>query len=141
MACAERYERCPEITQLVLITSPGAGDRQMNAEHELSPLDRVRQAEAEVAGRIAGSREGAERTVTEARERARVLIAEGQEAGRREGQAQYRRLILQAQDEARAIGLESQERVEALRRAEGEWMDAAVRRVVKIITAAGGDEP
>lgn len=113
----------------------------MDAEHELSPLDRVRQAEAGVAGRIAGSREEAERTVARAGEQARVLIEEGREVGRREGQAQYRRLILQAQDEARAICLESQERVAVLRRAEVEWMDAAVRRVVAILTAAGEEEP
>lgn len=111
----------------------------MSSEHELSPLDRVRQAEAEVARRVAASRESAEQMGARTREQARVLLEEAREDGQREGQAQYRRLILQAQDEASAICMEGQERVEELRRAEGEWMDVAVRRVVQIITAAGGD--
>jgi len=113
----------------------------MHSDHELSALDRVRQAEAEVAGRIAGSREAAEQLVAGAREQADVLLVESQEAGKRRGQAEYRRLMLKAQDEARAICLESQHQVEALRRAEDTYMDRAVRRVVAIITAAEEETP
>lgn len=112
----------------------------MNSENELSPLDRIRQAEAEVARQIAASRERGEQRAARAREQADVLLQEAREVGRREGQAQYRRLILQAQDEVRALCLESEERLEALRRARVERMDAAVARVVAIVAAAGERE-
>lgn len=113
----------------------------MDLDHELSSLDQVRQAEAEVARRIAGSREAVEQTVIQAREQARALVEEAREGGRHEGQAQYRRLILHAQDEARAIYLESQELVEELRRAKSERMDRAVRRAVEIVLASGESQP
>jgi vacuolar-type H+-ATPase subunit H len=115
------------------------GEQQVDPQLELSPLDRIRQAEAEAARSIAGSRETAEQTLARAREQARALVAEAQEAGQREGQAQYRRLIFHAQDEVREIGRESQKEVDALRRAEAELMDVAVRRVVAIITGTGED--
>lgn len=111
----------------------------MDPQLELSPLDRIRQAEAEAARSIAGSRETAEQTLARARDQARALVVEAQEAGQREGQAQYRRLIFRAQDEVREIGRESQKEVDALRRAEAELMDVAVRRVVAIITGTGED--
>ena len=57
----------------------------MGPEYELSPLDQIRQAEAEVARRVAGCREGAERTVAKAREQARALVEAEREAGRQEG--------------------------------------------------------
>jgi vacuolar-type H+-ATPase subunit H len=113
----------------------------MTQAHELSALDQVRQAEAEVARRVAAARAAAEQTVARAREQAQALFAEAEEAGRREGQAHYRRLILQAQDEASAICLESQERVEELRRAEVARMEVGVRRVVAIITGSGEEGP
>jgi vacuolar-type H+-ATPase subunit H len=114
------------------------GDRQMGQEYELSPLDRIRQTEADAARHIAGSREAAEQTIASAREQARRLLAEARAAGQREGQAQYRRIILQAQDEVQAICRETQEEVEALQRAEAALKDEAVRRVVAIITGSDG---
>jgi vacuolar-type H+-ATPase subunit H len=115
------------------------GEQQVDPQLELSPLDRIRQAEADAARSIAGSREIAEQILVRAREQARALVAEAQEAGKREGQAQYRRIIFHAQDEVREICHESQEQVDALRRAEAELMDIAVRRVVAIITGSGED--
>lgn len=112
----------------------------MDPEYELSPLDQIWQAEAEVARRVAGCREGADHTIARAREQARALVEVEREAGQREGQAQYRRHILHAQDEVRAICLESQERVAELQRAEAELMDAAVRRVMEIVTGIAEEE-
>lgn len=111
----------------------------MNPEHQLSPLDLVRQEEAEVARRVAASREAAGQMVVKAEEQARTLVEEARLAGAREGQAHYRRLILEAQDEVRAICLEGQKRVEDLRRAEAEWLEIAVQHVVAIIAATGED--
>lgn len=59
----------------------------MDLDHELSSLDQVRQAEAEVARRIAASREKVEQAEAQAREQAKALIEEAREGGRREGQA------------------------------------------------------
>ncbi|MDT8306159.1 MAG: hypothetical protein RRC07_09500 [Anaerolineae bacterium] len=112
----------------------------MDPEHVLSPLDQIRQAEADSARRVAGCREGAERAAARAREQARALVEAEREAGQREGQAQYRRLMLRAQDEVRVICLDSQKRVAELQRAEVELMGAAVTRVLAIITGIAEGE-
>lgn len=56
----------------------------MNPEHQLSPLDLIRQEEAEVARRVAASREAAGQMAVKAEEQARTLVEEARLAGARE---------------------------------------------------------
>lgn len=75
-----------------------------------------------------------------ARQQARALLEEARVSGEREGREQNRRLILQTQDEVRAIGKESKERAEQIALTKGVRMEVAVGRIVEIITAAGETE-
>lgn len=107
----------------------------MNPAQELSSLDRVRKAEADSARRIARGHEEAERIVRNAGKEARTIVEEARALGTHEGQEQYRRLILQTQDEIRAIGQEGQERVTRLLKRRETHMDSAVCRIVNLIAA------
>jgi vacuolar-type H+-ATPase subunit H len=109
----------------------------MDPDYKLSPLDQIRQAEAEVARRVAGRREAAELTLAQAREHGQALVEAEIEAGQRDGQAQYRRLILRAQDEVRAVHQEGQKHVATIQQNEHNLMDVAVRHVLAIIMGEG----
>lgn len=112
----------------------------MNPAQELSSLDRVRKAEADATRTIARGHEEAEQIVRNARKEARAIVEEARALGEHEGQEQYRRLILQAQDEIRAIGQEGQERATQLEQRRETHMDVAVSRIVDMITATEESE-
>lgn len=105
----------------------------MNSAQELSSLDRVRRAEAEAARNVAKGHDGVKQIVQNARKEAQTIIEEARALGEHEGQEQYRRLILQAQDEIRAIGQDGQERAAQLEKRRETHMDIAVSRIVDMI--------
>lgn len=100
---------------------------------QLSPLDQIQQAEAEVARRIAAAREGAEVTLQEARAQMVELQRQARETGRSEGQMQYQEIVSRAEDEARALIARAHRGAEILRRQGESCMDAAVREAVQFI--------
>lgn len=103
-------------------------------EAQLSPLDQIRLAEADVTRKIAMARKDREHTLTKAKAQAKVLLDEARESGKRKGQTQYREIVSEAEEEARAILAESDHRAEEIRQKGIRYMDIAIRQVVNIIT-------
>lgn len=110
------------------MTNPAFGEAQ------LSPLDQVRLAEADVTRKVAVAREDSEHTLTKAKAQAKILLDEARESGKRKGQTQYREIVSEAEEEARAILAGVDHRVKELRREGSRYMDIAVCQVVNIIT-------
>lgn len=102
-------------------------------ETMLSPLDQIRQAEAEVTRRLAAVREAAALRVEEAHKQAANLKSAAWELGMREGQARYRAIIQQAEEEASEIVAQAQLRCERLRRQGEQRMPEAVALVVNLV--------
>jgi vacuolar-type H+-ATPase subunit H len=100
---------------------------------ELSPLDQIRHAESEVTRRIAAAREAARQTVESAQARASVLREEAQHGGRQEGLARYREQISNAEERARIILSQAQDRADDLQSQGGAHMTAAVRQAIVFI--------
>jgi vacuolar-type H+-ATPase subunit H len=100
---------------------------------ELSPLDQIRQAEAEVARRIAAAHQAAEVAVNEAQAQAQDLAHKARKAGHREGQAQYQETISRAKDRAHELVAQAHDQAEDLH-CKGELrMEAAARRALAIV--------
>jgi len=87
---------------------------------ERSPLDQIRQAEAEVTRRVAAARKAADQALAAAHAQATDLKRQAIQAGQRDGQAQCQEIISQAEQEA-------------LRQNGNLRMEDAVRRVVAIV--------
>lgn len=104
-----------------------------NTDTQLSPLDRIRQAEAEVTRHIAAAREAAENRLAETRNEARLSLDDARKAGRRQGQAQYRQILAQTEEESRLILTEAHGKAEKLRRKGSQQMDRAVCWIVTLI--------
>jgi vacuolar-type H+-ATPase subunit H len=109
-------------------------------ETELSPLDQIRMAEANVVRKIALSRELAECIVAQARFQARLLVDEAKESGQRDGQAQYKEITSKAEEEAGAIVTASEVQAEDLRCKGCQHMDLAVHQIVNAILCLGLEE-
>jgi vacuolar-type H+-ATPase subunit H len=105
-------------------------------KNKLSPLDQIRNAEAEVAREIAAAREAAKGKVVEAEMQAETLIREARDAGNREGQTQHNEILSRANEEAKALIAQSQNRAGELRRQGRQRMEAAVNHVLEIIVRA-----
>jgi len=97
-------------------------------ELELSPLDQIRQTEAEVTRKIAATRKVAEQLVEDAHKQAAILKREARESGTREGQARYKALISKTEEEAQALIAEAQSQAKKLRRHGKERMQIGVNR-------------
>jgi vacuolar-type H+-ATPase subunit H len=108
-------------------------------ENELSPLDQIRQTEAEVTRRIAAAREAAELNVVKARTEATHLKNQAREAGNREGQIHYKEIITGAGEEAEAIIKQARRRAEDMRRKGHQRMPIAVKQAMAIIIGADED--
>jgi len=108
-------------------------------ENELSPLDQIRQTEAEVTRRIAAAREAAELNVVKARTEATHLKNQAREAGNREGQIHYKEIITRAGEEAEAIINQARRRAEDMRRKGHQRMPIAVKQAMAIIIGADED--
>lgn len=107
--------------------------KQPEVEATLSPLDQIRQAEADLARRIVAAREEAEQVQERARAQARLLLEEARQGGRDQGQAQYREIVARAEKEAQAILADAHDRAGALRQLGYQRMEIAVSQAVNII--------
>jgi len=108
-------------------------------EVELSPLDQIRQTEAEVTRQVAAARERAETIISEARSQAGVIIEEARAAGRREGLTRYQEIVAAAQEEAQATIAKAYKRVEILQLREQRRMSAGLRHAVNMVIGIDRD--
>lgn len=108
---------------------------------ELSPLDQIRQSEAEVTRQIAAARESAETKVAEARAQATQLKRQAREAGSRAGQASYREILTTAEEGAQVIQAQANQRARELRRKGETRMEEAIRRAVALVIGFEAKEP
>jgi vacuolar-type H+-ATPase subunit H len=102
-------------------------------EIELSPLDKIRQTEAEVAGSIAAAREAAENIIASAKKEAAEVKRQARESGLREGEVHKRAMIAKAEEEARLILADAQNLARELRRKGQTRMGGGVEFAVNII--------
>ena len=109
-------------------------------EAQLSPLDQVRLAEANVTRQVAAALENSEQSIKKAKAQAKLLLDEARQKGEREGQIQYREIVSEAEEKARAVRADADHEAEELRLRGSRKMDIAVRRVVNIVTGIEEDE-
>jgi vacuolar-type H+-ATPase subunit H len=107
---------------------------------EISPLDQIRQAEAEMNRRIAAARESAATIVAGARQQAEQIKRQAQEDGKREGLSRYREIVAQAEEEARAIAAEAKNRAQELHRVGQGRKEQGVGHAIDLITGLGESE-
>jgi vacuolar-type H+-ATPase subunit H len=99
----------------------------------LSPLDQIRLTEAEMARKIATTREAAEHARIEARSQAALLREQAREAGLRKGQICYNEIAAGAEQEARAIVESAHSQAAELQRKGQACMDVAIQEVTNIV--------
>lgn len=110
-----------------------------DTDADLSPLEQIRHAEAEVTRRVASARQAAERTLVKARTQAAQQRNQAQKEGQSEGQAQYQASIASAEEEARQILDQAQKQADALLLRGQAHLYAAVCQAVEFIIGVGGD--
>lgn len=103
---------------------------------ELSPLDQIRQREADVTRRIAAARESAGRSIDRARRDATRIKHQAGEDGAREGKERYRAVLLQAKSEADAIVDQAHKLAEDIEQRGKRRLEEAVCQAVDIVIAA-----
>ena len=112
---------------------------------ELSPLDQVRLAEAELTRAVATAREESRRSLDEARAQAARLKKQAGQAGLRQGRLQHQELLARAEEEGRAITAHARTRADDLHRRGlsrmGHAVDAALRLILGPGTEGSRDEP
>jgi vacuolar-type H+-ATPase subunit H len=106
---------------------------KQSTEVELSPLDQIRQTEAEVTRKIAAAREAAERTLQDAYKQAEDLKRMDREVGSQEGQARYREIISKAEEEAKLLMAEVHERAKKLHRYGRQQMLLSVSYIIELV--------
>jgi vacuolar-type H+-ATPase subunit H len=111
----------------------------MLSETELSPLDQIRLAEAEIIRKTVAAREDAERCLVEARTQATRIKKQAREAGARAGNVQYKEIVSKAEEEARAITAHAQNQADTLRQKGRNRMEMAVEYAVSIVLGLDKD--
>jgi len=111
-------------------------------ELDLSPLDQIRQTEADVLRKTAASRKTAEDILETARLQSEALKREAHESGALQGQARYKELISKADEEAQILVEEARKLADKLRRIDQTRMQAAAIYAVDIVicVAENGNE-
>ena len=106
---------------------------------ELSPLDQIRLAEAEIIRKTVAAREDAESCLIEARMQAARIKKQAREAGTRAGNVQYKEIVARAEEEARTITAHSQNQADTLRQKGRNRMEMAVEYAVSIVLGLDKD--
>jgi vacuolar-type H+-ATPase subunit H len=99
----------------------------------LSPLDQIRQTEADVLRKIVATRIAAEEILENGRQQSAAIKREAQEAGTRQGQVCYKELIAKTEEEAKAIVIEAQGQADRFRRRGLVRMHSAVDFVILLV--------
>ncbi len=106
---------------------------------QLSPLDQIRHTEAEVTRLIAVARGSAEQAVAKARADAAELKNQAHVDGQYQGQAKYREIISQGEEEASALLVHAQQQADHLHWKGEACLEVAVQSVVNMIINDEGD--
>lgn len=107
---------------------------------ELSPLDQIRLAEAEITRKTVAAREDAERCLVDARAQAARIKKQAREEGTRAGKAQYKEIVSRAEEEVRAITAHAQNRADTLHKKGHTRMEMAVEYAVHIVLRLDREE-
>jgi len=107
-------------------------------EAQLSPLDQIRQTEADVTRQIAAARETAECKVVEARNQVKGLLEDARATGSRQGQMHYKVSLTKAEEEARALVAQSHNQAKDLRHKGERRMSSAVRHAENLVIGLDG---
>lgn len=102
-------------------------------EVDLTPLEQIRQCEADMTRRILAAHEAADKTVAKAALEAAAIKQQAREDGSREGQTRLREAVSKAEEEAKLLVVQSKQRAELLRQKGNQRIDAAVRQAVQIV--------
>ena len=106
---------------------------------ELSPLDQIRLAEAEITRKVVTAREKSENAVTEAQAQAVLLKKQAHESGTREGQIRNKKTVSRAEEEARTIVEHALSLAADLRRSGQSRMNSAIQEAVSIVLGLMGE--
>ena len=105
---------------------------------ELSPLDQIRLAEAEITRKIVTAREQSESAVVETRAQAALLKKQAHESGTRDGQIRSKKIVSKAEEEAHAIVAHAHSLAADLRRSGQFRMNSAIQEAISIILGTKG---
>jgi vacuolar-type H+-ATPase subunit H len=111
---------------------------QGEAQPELSPLDQIRQAEAEAARLIASASMAAEVAISQANVQAAQIKSMATETGRQSGLSQYQEIIAKAKLEAQELTKQAKHDAQQFLIRGNSRMDDAVDWIVNVIL--GQDE-
>lgn len=101
---------------------------------DLSPLDLIRQTEAEGAHHIAEAHEAAKEKLRQAQIKAAESKRKALDAGRREGEDDFKQAVDKAKLEAAQILVEARQQAEELSEIGDERIEKVVSRAVMIVT-------
>jgi vacuolar-type H+-ATPase subunit H len=104
----------------------------------LSPLDQIRQAEAEITKKIVTAREASESAIAEARLYANLLKKQAHESGIKAGRIRHKEILAQAEDEARGTVAHAQNQADELRSKGQARMEQAIRAALGIVLGVKG---
>lgn len=110
--------------------SPGS---LLPTEIEFSPLDQIRQVEAEITRQIAAARQSAADSLDVARKDAAHLVARAREEGQQEGQARYKEIIEAAESEAKHLVELARAQVKEHSQTESQRMELAVQQIIDLV--------
>src|SRR5574341_1571298 len=100
-----------------------------------TPLDEIRQVEAEVARQLQAARTAAETHIVQAKESARVIKQQGLEAGRHEGEADFKEIMACASQEADQIIQDASLAANTLHQSQARYLAPLVRCIIECVTA------
>lgn len=100
-----------------------------------SPLDEIRQVEAEVARQLQAARAAAEAHIVQAKESARTIKQQALEVGRHEGKADYQEIMTCASQEADQIIQNASLAANTLHESQVRYLAPLVRRIIECVTA------
>ena len=100
---------------------------------ELSPLDQIRLAEAEIARKTVAARENLERSLIEARKKAARIKEDAREAGTRAGKVQFKEIVSGAEEEAYAITAHAQHQADSYHQKGYSRMELAIEYAAGIV--------
>ena len=103
------------------------------SEIELSPLDQIRLAEAEITRNLVAAREASERSLIDARLQAAETKNQARESGTRKGTIRYKEIVSKAEEEARAVTTRAQYQADSLKQKGRNRMKAAVQYAVSVV--------
>ena len=104
-----------------------------NSNSNLSPLDQIRQVEADTVRQIAAARQASDQKISEAKKQVKVTLEQARESGRQRGQNRYKQIISSAEEEALAIVSQAHNQANLLRHKGKQQISTAVHQAVNLI--------